>query len=283
MEHERGIILVTGATGRQGGAVARHLLADGWSVRALVRDPQKPAAAAIAQAGAQLVKGDLLDRASLDAAASSAHGVYSVGTPFGTGPESEVAMGVNLAEAAAAAGVEHFVYSSVAGAGAQNVPAWFATKREVEGRIRDLGLPYTIWRPVSFMENFSRQKDGILAGVLRSPLWPESMMYLIAVDDIGRFVALSFGQPDRFLGSAMEIAGDSMTASAAAEVFSRVLGRPVAFEHDESSGLPVPARPLPGEPQPVRADTDACRRLIGDLATLEEWIRAAGWGAGQRT
>ena len=280
MERSDKTILVTGATGRQGGAVARHLLEDGWHVRGLTRHEGSAAAHQLAEKGLDVMHGDLTDPASVAEAVRGVYGVYSMQTPFESGPQAEEAMGVGLAEAAAEAGVEHFVYSSVSGAEQPSDLEWFASKRHVEDRIRELGLPATVWRPVTFMENFLRQKDGITAGTLSTAEWPETLKFYIAVDDIGRFVALAFREPERFVGSAMNIAGDSMDNVQTAETFSRVLGKPVEFVHvDPQPGFPEVPRPVPGVPQRVRADLQACRELIPDLVTLEQWIRHAGFAA----
>jgi len=275
MDHGDKTILVIGATGHQGGAAVTHLLQDGWHVRALSHHPDSPAAQALAARGVELVPGDLLDRASLDRAVAGAYGVFSM-QGLSQGPDAEEAEGKNIANAAAAAGVRHFVYNSVEGAQYGDEPG-VAPKHHIEGQIRDLGLPATIFRPVLFMENFLGQRDNILGGKLTGPAWPESMAYLISVDDIGRFVALAFRQPERFVGESMAIAGDAMTQSQIAETFSRALGIPVEFEHAEVDWAPTPPRPVPGERQYVRADIDACRDLIPQLATLEQWIERTGW------
>jgi Nucleoside-diphosphate-sugar epimerases len=113
-------ILVPGATGQHGGAAATHLLADGWQVRALTRDPSSRAARALAQAGAEVVAGDMGDRASLDAAMRDVYGVFSVQppdwSPSDASAAEELRLGRNVIEAAREAGVRHFVYSSVSGA-----------------------------------------------------------------------------------------------------------------------------------------------------------------------
>src|SRR5690242_20666201 len=118
MANDNWIILVTGATGQQGGAVTRHLLAQGRRVRALTRAPDKPAARALAGQGAEVVQGDLYDRASLDRALRDVYGVFSVQNFWlpDVGYEGEVRQGKTLADAAKAAGVQHFVYTSVGGA-----------------------------------------------------------------------------------------------------------------------------------------------------------------------
>lgn len=271
-------ILVLGATGHQGGAAAKHLLADGWHVRALAHHPDSPAARELETAGMELAPGDLLDRESLDRAVAGCYGVYSVQTPAGAPEGSEELEGNNIADAAKAAGVEHFVFSSVEGAQLPGGPQYVEPKRRIEAHIAEIGLPATIWRPVTFMENYLRHKDEILGGRFVTPRWPDSMVCDIAVDDIGRFVALAFSDPARFIGTSMEIAGDCMTAAKLAETFSEVLGVDVKLEHDDSFGMAIP-RPVPGEVQKPRADVDACRELIPDLMRFREWVVATGWAA----
>src|SRR5512138_550411 len=150
------IIAVTGATGQQGGAVARKLLADGWKVRALTRDLNKPAAQALANAGAELVPGDMDSRSDLDVAFKGAYGVFSVQNFWlpGVGFEGEIQQGKNVADAAKAAGVQHLVYSSVGAAHRGMGQKHFESKWIIEQHIQALDIPYTILRPAAFMENY---------------------------------------------------------------------------------------------------------------------------------
>jgi len=271
-------ILVTGATGHQGGAVAKCLLEDGWTVRALVRDHDKPAALALAEQGAQLVVGDLMDRASIDAAMRGTYGVYSVQTFREVGVEGEFLEGANLADAAADAGIDHFVYSSVIGADRAGGLAHTQAKHLMEAYLREKGLPVTVWRPTTFMENFLRMRDDILAGRFASPMPVDLLSQMIAVDDIGRFVALSFRERDRFLGSTTEIAGDEMLMGGVAETFARAIGHPVTYEQlPPPQGAPQPKPRDLSEQPPRRADISALHGLIPDLLTLEEWIVKTGW------
>ncbi len=279
MEHADKTILVIGATGQQGGAATHHLLQDGWRVRALAHHPDAPEWRHLTEVGVELVPGDLLDPRTLDRAVAGCYGVFSMQTPRQAGFEAEEQEGKNIANAAAAAGVEHFVYSSVQGAESGEGPGWIVTKHHIEEHLETLDLPCTVWRPVTFMENYFRHREAILAGRLPTSLWPESMQYLIAVDDIGRFVALAFRRPDRFIGTTMAIAGDAMTMADVALTFSEELGLDVELEHDDIPGMPAPPRPKRGEPQPQRADVAECRRLVPDLAPLGRWIDATGWKA----
>lgn len=282
-------ILVTGATGQQGGATARHLLAQGWRVRVLARDPSKPAAQALAQAGAEVVRGDNEDRASLDAALQGVYGVFSVQSfaQKGVGPEGEIRQGKTLADAAKAAGVQHFVYSSAGGAERNTgVPQW-ESKWQIEQHIRALNLPHTILRPVSFMENYNWVRPLIRNGIfLKSGMRPDKTWQLIAVDDIGAFAALAFGQPDKFIGKAIEIAGDELTEKEIAAVFSRVIGKQVTLGGLLGNLLMAIFNTIQRGQDKVTtflneggyvADIPALRKLYPPLKTLETWLRQTGW------
>jgi len=121
--NEGRLILVSGATGQQGGAVARSLLGCGIGVRALTRDPEKPEAKELVDLGAEVASGDLEDRSSIERVLDGVHGVFSVQQSWETGVEGEVRQGVLLADAAKAAGVDHYVYSSVGSAQGDRHPA----------------------------------------------------------------------------------------------------------------------------------------------------------------
>lgn len=230
----RETILVLGGTGQQGGAAARHLLAARWQVRALVRYPDAARALALPRAGAQLVRGDLDDGASLRAAMAGAHGVFSVQTFMGHGGiEAEVRQGKSVAQTAAETSVGHLVYSSVGGADRHSAVPHFESKWEIERHIRELGLPATILRPVFFMENLSayggpRLVDGSL--LLRQALRPDRTLQMIAVDDVGAFAALAFGNPASLRGTQLELAGDELTGPQIAALFGELAGMPARFE-----------------------------------------------------
>jgi len=284
-------VLVTGATGRQGSAVLRHLLERGRPVRALTRRPDSPAARALAAAGAEIAAGDMEDRASLKRAMRGVHGVYSVQDFWSCGAVAEVRQGVNVADAAAATGVTHLVYSSVGGAERNSGIDHWETKWQVEQHIRALGLPATMLRPAAFMENYyiPAVEKALLKGRLLDPIRASTPYQTIATDDIGKFAALAFELPERFIGVALEIAGSELTNPAAAEVFSRVLGRPVRFRR---LPMPVVQVALGREFYQMfrwfngggfQADIAALRRDYPRLRlrTLEDWLREEGW-AGRR-
>ena len=285
--NEQKPVLVTGATGRQGGAVLRHLLEQGRPVRALTRRPDSPAARALAAVGVEIAVGDMDDRASLERAMGGVHGVYSVQDFWSSGAEREVRQGINVADAVGAAGVAHLVYSSVGGAERNSGIDHWQTKWQIEQHIRALGLPATMLRPAAFMENYyiPAVEKALLKGRLVDPIRAGTPYQTIATDDIGKFAALAFEQPGRFIGAAVEIAGSELTNQAAAEVFSRVLSRRVTFRR-----LPMPVvRVALGREfyQMFRwfnaggfqADITALRRDYPQLRlrTLEDWLREEGW------
>src|SRR5215831_5408582 len=231
------IVMVTGATGRQGGAVVRHMLPKGWKLRALTRNPNNHAAQELARKGVEVVQGDLEDPASLERASRGVHGIYSVQDFWTIGAKREVLQGKSLADAAKKAGVKHFVYSSVGGAERNTgIPHW-ESKWKVEKHIRQLALPATIFRPTSFMETYHilEVEVGILKGKLADPIGADKLYQTIATDDIGAFVALAFERPQDFIGLELEIAGSELTNLEAAQVFSQVLGKRVKFQK-----LPMP-------------------------------------------
>ena len=145
-------IAVVGATGRQGGQVVRHLIVQGWSVRAITRKPESQKAARLKQSGVALIQADLEDPASLESAFRGVYGVYHMQPPVLGRMEAEIRQGRNAAEAAGKTGVRHLVYGS-AGPGhtRTGIEQWDA-KIEIARIMKDLGLPLTILRPMAFME-----------------------------------------------------------------------------------------------------------------------------------
>ena len=223
MADPRGPVLVIGATGQQGGATARHLLERDRTVRALVRDPASPAARALRRAGADLVVGDLDDPASLRTAMAGAHGVFLVLTMMAgprispEGVAAEERRGQAVADLARESGIEHLVYSSLNGASARSGIPYYESKARIEEHIHALGLPATILRPVSFMDNFATYNRPVLRDgelVVNLAVRPELPMQMISVRDIGAFAAIAFDRPDQYLGRTVEIAGDVLHASA---------------------------------------------------------------------
>lgn len=252
------IILISGATGQQGGATARALAGKGFKIRALTRNPDSDAAKAIAATGAELVKGELDDEASLRAALDGAWGAYAVQNTWTAGVEGEEAQGHRFAKVARDAGVQHYVYASVASADRKTGIPHFDNKSRVEDTVRRLGFPsYAIIRPVFFMENLP--SPWFLNGDhLVSTLQPATKLQMIAVRDIGEYGALAFLDDARFRNLELDIAGDEVTLPEAADTIGRALGKPLSY-------LQIPISEV--------------RKNSEDFALMLEWFEAVGYDA----
>jgi len=221
-------IVVCGATGRQGGAVARHLLAGGWHVRGLTRSADSAKARALAERGVEVVEADMADRAALDRAFVGAYGVYSVQNPMISGFDAEVAQGINVADAARGAGVQHVVYGS-AGIGTRTgIPSW-DTKVAITEHMQRLGLPLTTLRPEAFMELMTDKAFYPQVGVwhvMPKLMGSTRVVPWLAVDDLGVVAARVFADPARFVGADVPLAGDIKTIDECREIWAEVRGRP---------------------------------------------------------
>ena len=223
-----GTMFVTGATGKQGGAVVRGLMARGHTVRAFTRKADSPAAKALAEAGAKIFVGALEDRASLDKAIAGVDAVFSMGTPFESGPEVEVRQGINVADAAKAAGA-YVVYTSVASADRATGIPHFDSKFRVEEHIRSIGVRAAIIAPVYFMENVYFAADQLKAGVYATPLASARKLAQIAIDDIGACAIAALENPARYAGTRHDLAGDDVSGEDAVAILSRVSGKPFKY------------------------------------------------------
>ncbi len=253
------IVLITGATGKQGGATLRHLAKQGgFKLRAMTRKPDSPAAKALASLGAEVVTGDLDDSASLERALTGVWGVFAVQNTWEAGVEKEEEQGKRLANVARDKGVQHFVYSSVGSAHKKTGIPHFENKFRIEQTVKALGFrSHTIIRPVFFMENLP--SPWFLNGdKLTTALKPETKLQMIASDDIGRFGAKAFVAADQMKGVELDIAGDAVTMAQAAEALSELVGKKVTYQ-------PIPI-------EAVRANSN-------DFALMLEWFDAVGYSA----
>src|SRR5437868_6080234 len=259
METGRKLVVVTGATGKQGGATARELLAKGHKVRAMTRKPDSPAAREIARLGAEIVAGDLDDAASLERSLAGAWGVFAVQNTWEAGVEREEEQGKRIAEIARRQGVQHYVYSSVASAHRNTGIPHFDNKWRVEEKVRALGFPsYTVLRPVFFMENLLSESflSGIQQGQLALALEPDTVLQMIAVTDIGKYGRWAFENHAALNGRAIDIAGDQATMPATAEILGKAAHREVKF---------------------VQLPIDEVRKFSLDFALMLEWFDRVGY------
>jgi uncharacterized protein YbjT (DUF2867 family) len=273
-------ILVTGATGQQGGATAHALLGRGVPLKALVRDRHKASAQAIGKLGAELIEGDLESPDTLTAALKGVDGVFLItsGSPEIT-LEQEVRQAVNLIEASKIAKVNHFVFTSFIGTFDATDISFLDSKRRIEKYLHESQLPATILRPGTFMENFSNM--WLKGETLYAALRPTSTMTVISAKDIGEFAAIALTNPREFIGRTMNIAVEILSPLQVADTFSRVLEKQITFKEQPleqvrqySEGLARMFERLRDVPSKVIAeqvDLDALRRLNPDYWTLEKW------------
>lgn len=285
-------ILVFGATGQQGGSVARALLDKGWSVRVMVRNPSSQASLALRDAGAEIVTGSFDDIEAMKNAMAGAYGVFSVqpSSPGGTvSDDDEIRYGKTIATLAAECGVQHLVYSSGSAAGDKPTGvAHYDTKAEIERYIRTLPTPSTIIRPVTFMELLVMPGFGLNEGRFNFFMKPERSMQVIAVADIGKIVAAIYADPKRHNGKTFEIAGDNVTGLQLETLFSAAAGRPIPysrFSDDVLAANPF-LQKLTGLVDDGRltghADLAAMRQLNPQLQTFAGWLAGAGRKAFER-
>jgi uncharacterized protein YbjT (DUF2867 family) len=248
-------ILVTGATGQQGGSLARLLLQKKHKVYALTRNTQSPAAQDLRNKGANVVKGDLDDSDSLERAVKDVESIFLMGTPFEDGTEGETRRGKLMADISKENKVEHLVYSSVANADKNTGIPHFESKYKVEQHIKNLGIPYTIIGPTFFMENLLG--PGLQQGQLALPLSSSSILQQSALENIAEFSVLVLERSKQFLGKRIDIASDEVTGEQAAKILSNELGHRIRY---------------------VQIPLERVRQANEDMARMYEWYESEGTG-----
>lgn len=282
-------ILVFGATGAQGGSVARNLLARGvFSVRAITRKTDSPAASALRDLGAEIVQGDLDDPASLAAALDGVYGVFGV-TNFWEHFEKEGPQGRNLVKAVSEANVGHFIFSTLppiekATGGALKSPH-FDLKAEHEDYARSLGIPSTFVHVPFYYENFlyffpprpvgdGTYQFGFPQG--------DTPLFAMSAHDVGLLVAPMFEQPGKYIGKVVKLAADELPPTAYADAMSRATGATVTYAYvprETFAALGFPGAEDLADmfefyrlhiPSRVR-EIETCRAIAPDLQSFETW------------
>ena len=257
---EKRTILVTGATGQQGGAVAHALLRHGHAVRALTRKPDGEAARALAASGAQIVAGSFDEPATITSAARGADAGYVMGNFYEAGFDGETRQGAEALDALKAAGVSHLIYSSVGSANRGTKIPHFDSKFRVEQHLSTLGVPFTISAPVAFMENVAAPwtLDALRGGTLTGVLPPERALQLVSLHDIGEFVASLVERREKVFGQRFDIAGDEVTGPQQAASLTDAIGKPIAYQQ-----IPL----------------SVVRQQSEDTAIMAEWFDKVGYSA----
>lgn len=275
------IILVTGATGKQGGAAVRHLIKAGVKVRALTRKPDSNSAIALSKLGVEVVKGNLNDINSLDKAVNGVYGVFAVTNfwEFGTG-KKEVLQNKTLTDLAKKHGVQHFVLASIARCDDNPNLAHFVTKYECEKYIQSSGLPYTFLRAVYFMDNLKPKGQGASFhwAILPSTLGDKTTLQMISTEDIGWFAANAFLHPDQYLNKTLDIAGDEVTYAqlhfAYKKVFNAEPEKSAFMKFMLMNMMPEIKKMFVWYRDPVfKADIKHLRTVHPDLKTIEDYFR----------
>jgi uncharacterized protein YbjT (DUF2867 family) len=248
-------ILVTGATGQQGGTLARLLLQKKHKVYALTRNTQSPAAQDLRNKGAKIVKGDLDDSDSLKQVVNGIDSIFLMGTPFEDGTEAETRRGKLMADIAKENSIEHLVYSSVANADKNTGIPHFESKYKIELHIKNLGIPFTIIGPTFFMENMLGL--GLQQGQLALPLSPSSILQQSALENIAEFSALVLEHRKPFLGKRIDIASDEVTGERATKILSNELGYRIKY---------------------VQIPLEQVRQANEDMARMYDWYGRVGTG-----
>lgn len=285
-------ILVTGATGQQGGAVAHALLSRGHHVKALTRQPDSDGARRLASAGADVVAGDLADAASIVKAAKDVDTMFLMGNSYEAGLEEETRQGIIAADAAKAAGVGHLIYSSVADADKKTGIPHFESKHLVEKHVAGLGIPYTISAPVAFMENVVAPWSigALRQGTHAFAMPPKRALQLVALADIGAFVAALAERREQVFGKRFDFAGDELSGEEQAKILSEAIGRPIGYQE-----IPMAAARQQSEDAALMfewfdrvgydVDIAALRRDFPEVRwhSFADWARAFDWSALERT
>ena len=249
-------VLITGATGHQGGAVLRALAGTGFAIKAMTRHPDSDASKAVAATGAELIRGDLNDASSLQNALKNMWGVFAVQNTWEAGVQAEEEQGKRIAQLAREAGVKHFVYSSVGSAHRHTGIPHFDNKARIEETVRSLKFPsYVILRPVFFMENLP-SPWFVNGDSLYSALAPTTRLQMIAVEDIGRHGARAFTEAEKLNRQEIDIAGDEITMPQAADALSKGLGRKISV---------------------VQIPISEVRKNSEDFALMLEWFERVGY------
>ncbi|MGF6373791.1 uncharacterized protein YbjT (DUF2867 family) [Paraburkholderia sp. RAU6.4a] len=267
-------VLVIGATGAQGGAAARHLLAAGRKVRFLTRNPDSPAARALVDMDAQALRGDLDDRDLLAKAMEGVGSVFSVLLTDFDRSDRERRQGFALVNAARNAEVPQFVHTSVAQAGNhETFPGWsekrwnrkyWTDKWEVEEAVRAAGFEsWTVLQPAFMMDNLAEPKAGAMfphlrEGLLLSALLPDARLDWIAADDVGALAASALNDPQRWHGETVPLASEKLTMSEVAHRLNNVLGAQINVLH-------------------VSPDEARAKGLAPGWVNAQEWINAVGY------
>ena len=275
-------IVVIGATGRQGGQVARHLVKEGWQVKGITRKPESKKAAELKSLGVEVVQADMNDKSSLEAAFRDAYGVFNMQAPVSGKIEVEIQHGKNVAEAAKKTGIQHIVYGS-AGLGniKTGIEQWDA-KIEVTKAMNDLGLPLTILRPVAFMELMT--DPSYFPNASTWSIWPkltggDYKIAWISVQDVGAIAAAAFANPEKYIGKELALVADVKSLKECREIYREVTGKypsrfPMPmFLFEKFVGKDIPNMWRWLRKNPLTFDSSQTEEIHPEAMSVKDWLR----------
>ncbi|MDQ3020401.1 MAG: NmrA/HSCARG family protein [Bacteroidota bacterium] len=288
---DKPIILVTGATGAQGGSVAHFLAKSGkYKVRALTRDAHSKKAAALGPEGVEVVEGNLDDKGSLLKAMKDCYGVFGV-TNFWEHFEKEAQQGRNLIDAVKESNIEHFVLSSLPPvnkiSGGELSSPHFDIKADYEDYARSLKLNSTFTHVAFYFDNFlsffaiKKGEDGNFH--FGFPQSEKTKLGGVAVGDVGGVIAGIFENKDQYLGKTIRIVGDALYPQDYARIMSEILGVKVIFDYIDRNtftGFDFPgaadiadmfefySKFIPDEQKPI----EESKKLFPAIKNFETWL-----------
>ncbi|MGW0792300.1 NmrA family NAD(P)-binding protein [Streptomyces sp. NPDC002911] len=300
--NDRAKVLVTGATGMQGGAAVQALLRAGHPVTAFVRNPSSAPAQALARQGVALATGTMDDPASLEAAGSGHDAVFSMQMPGvdPADPGAEQRQARNIATAAKRAGITQIIHTSVSATGWRSqhpdiedihpvTTAYWDEKEAAEDAIRQSGLEHwTIFKPALYMDNFLPPKRDFMfpdlpQGKLVTAASPEAVLALICADDLGAAVAAAVAEPEKLHESEIEFAGDALTHTEIADTLSKATGREITAvfisreEQDQRLGAPTTDSQIWNDRVGYPARPHHAARYGLTTTTFEQWAAQQDW------
>ena len=253
-------IMVTGATGQQGGSVVNVLLENGHQVHALTRNPDSDKAKALSARGVKMVAGDMGDPDSLGSVFDQVDSLFLVGTPFEAGVEGEVSQGINAIDAAKSAGIKHILYSSVSDADKNTAIPHFDSKFEVEQHLSQSGVPFSIMAPAFFYDNMMAPfiLPGLQTGALAQAMPADVPLQSVSIKNIGEFAGLILDNPERFRGQRINIASDNLNGDEYAGAIEAASGKKLNY---------------------VEVPLQQVKDWSEDMASMYDWFVRVGYSA----
>jgi len=275
------IIFVTGGTGNQGGAVARNLSQQGFTVKVLTRNTNSVNSVNLKKLNIELIKGDLNNTDTYREHLKNVDRIFSVQT-FQNGVDKEIKQWTTLATLGKEVGVKHFLYSSVFGANLNTGVPHMESKHKIENYIKQTRLPFTIIRPTSLYENFliPQVKNNILKGKLVQPIDSHTIQQYIAAEDIGKAAVKIFLNSNEYLGKTIPLAAEQLSTQEVADTFSNMLNIKIEYQKLPAlitrlflgRGLYKMFKWMNEKSSFTQEDIDSTRKEFPNLLSLRNWI-----------